>query len=320
VRDIPDTNTSTTGPMMIKSSRAVLVIGATGAQGGATAHRLLAAGHNVRFLTRDPASPAARALIAMNAQAVQGDLDSPRALEAAMEGVESVFSVLLPDHDGTDSERRHGFALVKAARGAGVPQFVHTSVAQAGNHERFAGWREGRWYRKYWTDKWDVEEAVRSAGFASWTVLQPAFMMDNFCEPKVRSMFPHLREGVLLSALLPDTRVDLVAADDVGTLAASAIEEPARWNGETVPLAAEQLTMTEVAQRLGRILDARVALSHVSADEARTRGLGAGWVKAQEWINEVGYRVDIGSLVARGVQLTPMEDWIQLNRPRISLA
>jgi uncharacterized protein YbjT (DUF2867 family) len=304
----------------MKSSRVVLVIGATGAQGGATARHLLAAGHNVRFLTRDPASPASRALIEKNAQAVQGDFEDPRSLETAMEGVESVFSVTLPDYTGTDSERRHGYALVNAARRAGVPQFVHTSVAQAGNHEGFPGWSEGRWHRKYWTDKWDVEEAVRSAGFELWTVLQPAFMMDNFCEPKVRAMFPHLREGVLLSALLPDTRLDLVAADDVGALAASAIADPLRWNGETVPLATEKLTMSEVAHRLGRILDARVDVSHVSPAEAKARGLGPGWVKAQEWINEVGYRVDIDALIARGIQLTTMEAWIRSNRQRISLA
>ncbi|WP_233810353.1 NmrA/HSCARG family protein [Paraburkholderia sp. HP33-1] len=305
---------------MINSSDAVLVIGATGMQGGATARHLLAAGLKVRFLTRNSDAPAARALVEMNAQALRGDLDDRKSLEKAMEGVGSVFSVLLPDVDRSDRERRQGFALINAARTAGVPQFVHTSVAQAGNHETFPGWSEKRWNRKYWTDKWDVEEAVRAAGFASWTILQPAFMMDNLAEPKAGAMFPHLREGLLLSALLPDARLDWIAADDVGAFAASALNDPQRWHGQTVPLASEKLTMSEVARRLGDVLGARISVSHVSPDEARTRGLAPGWVNAQEWINAVGYRVDIDSIAERGVQLTPMADWIDTHRKHITLA
>ncbi|MGF6917997.1 NmrA family NAD(P)-binding protein [Paraburkholderia sp. 40] len=305
---------------MIDSSAAVLVIGATGAQGGAAARHLLAAGRKVRFLTRNPDSPAARALVEMDAQALRGDLDDRHLLAKAMEGVGSVFSVLLPDFDRSDRERRQGFALVNAARNAEVPQFVHTSVAQAGNHETFPGWSEKRWNRKYWTDKWDVEEAVRAAGFESWTVLQPAFMMDNLAEPKAGAMFPHLREGLLLSALLPDARLDWIAADDVGALAASALNDPQRWHGETVPLASERLTMSEVANRLNNVLGAQINVSHVSPDEARAKGLAPGWVNAQEWINAVGYRVDIDSLSKRGVQLTPMVDWIDANRQHIVLA
>ncbi|MGF6855027.1 NmrA family NAD(P)-binding protein [Paraburkholderia sp. CI3] len=305
---------------MIDSSAAVLVIGATGAQGGAAARHLLAAGRKVRFLTRNPDSPAARALVDMDAQALRGDLDDRDLLAKAMEGVGSVFSVLLPDFDRSDRERRQGFALVNAARNAKVPQFVHTSVAQAGNHETFPGWSEQRWNRKYWTDKWDVEEAVRAAGFESWTVLQPAFMMDNLAEPKAGAMFPHLREGLLFSALLPDARLDWIAADDVGALAASALNDPQRWHGETVPLASERLTMSEVANRLGNVLGAQINVSHVSPDEARAKGLAPGWVNAQEWINAVGYRVDIDSLSKRGVQLAPMVDWIDANRQHIVLA
>ncbi|MGF6606851.1 uncharacterized protein YbjT (DUF2867 family) [Paraburkholderia sp. WSM4175] len=305
---------------MIDSSAAVLVIGATGAQGGAAARHLLAAGRKVRFLTRNPDSPAARALVEMDAQALRGDLDDRDLLAKAMEGVASVFSVLLTDFDRSDRERRQGFALVNAARNAEVPQFVHTSVAQAGNHETFPGWSEKRWNRKYWTDKWEVEEAVRAAGFESWTVLQPAFMMDNLAEPKAGTMFPHLREGLLLSALLPDARLDWIAADDVGALAASALNDPQRWHGETVPLASERLTMSEVANRLGNVLGAQITALHVSPDEARAKGLAPGWVNAQEWINAVGYRVEIDSLSKRGVQLTPMVDWIDANRQHIVLA
>ncbi|HEY2927988.1 NmrA family NAD(P)-binding protein [Piscinibacter sp.] len=294
---------------MTDSSGTVLVTGATGAQGGATTRRLLAAGRRVRFLTRDPHTAAARTLIAAGAQAAQGDLGDAASVAAAMHGVEAVFSVQVPDITGNDCERRHGFALVQAARAAGVLRFVHTSVAQAGQHTGFPGWDSGRWLNKYWTDKRDIEEAVRHAGFARWTVLQPAFMMDNLALPKSGFMFARLAQGELLTALQPDTRLHFIAADDVGSFAAAALTEPARLHGQTIPLATEALTMTDVAATLARVLQANVRAVHVTPQEALAAGLFTGWVNTQEWMNEVGYAVDIAKARSYEIALTPLDAW-----------
>ena len=294
---------------MTDSSGTVLVTGATGAQGGAAARRLLATGRRVRFLTRDPQTAAARALIAAGAQAAQGDLGDAASIAAAMHGVEAVFSVQVPDITGNDKERRHGFALVQAARAAGVLHFVHTSVARAGQHTGFPGWDSGRWLNKYWTDKWDIEEAVRHAGFARWTVLQPAFMMDNLALPKSGFMFAHLAQGELLTALRPDTRLHFIAADDVGSFAAAALSETAHLHSQTIALATEALTMTEVAATLARVLQTNVRAVHVTPQEALAAGLFPGWVNTQEWMNEVGYAVDIDKARSCEIALTPLDAW-----------
>ena len=143
----------------------ILVTGATGSQGGATARQLLQHGHAVRVLTRRADSPHARELARLGATLLEGDFDDPDALDAASRDVNGVFSVQVPDTTGTDSERRHGFALVRAAAANGVAHFVHTSVSCAGRHETFPRWADGYWSRKYWTDKWDIEQAVRGASF-----------------------------------------------------------------------------------------------------------------------------------------------------------
>jgi uncharacterized protein YbjT (DUF2867 family) len=59
---------------MTRSAGTVLVTGAPGARGGATARHLLDSGRRVRFLTRDPQSTAARTLVVADAHAAQGDL------------------------------------------------------------------------------------------------------------------------------------------------------------------------------------------------------------------------------------------------------
>src|SRR5687767_9836884 len=91
----------------------ILVTGATGAQGGATARALLARGRRVRALVRRPAAAAAQTLRQAGAEIAQGDLDDAQSLVAAMQGVTGVFSVQVPDVRSDDSERRQGFALVQ---------------------------------------------------------------------------------------------------------------------------------------------------------------------------------------------------------------
>lgn len=301
----------------------ILVTGATGAQGGATARALLAEQFRVRILTRNPEAPAALALVAAGAEAVVGDMEDAASLARAVAGASGVFSVQVPDAAGTDSERRHGFALIEAAKAAGVTHFVHTSVCEAGKHTAFPRWGSDYWWQKYWTDKWDVEEAVRSAGFKHWTVLKPAFMMDNFAQPKARYMFPHLRQGQIITALAPTTRMQLVAADDVGTLAHAAFHDPKHFSGKSIDLAAEALTMEEVASALSQALGKPVSAQSVSAEQAIEAGLFAGWVRSQEWTNEVGYRADIPALTQtlgnHGIVLTPFATWIERHAAEIQI-
>lgn len=302
---------------MTKSATLILVTGATGAQGGATARELLAHGYRVRTMTRNPDSPAAQALIKAGAEVVRADMGDAVSVEAAMHGVTGVFSVQIPDMSGSDNERLHGFTLVKAALKAGVHQFVHTSVTGTDGHTRFPRWGTGYWNEKYWTDKWDIEEAVRNAGFECWTVLRPAFMMENFAQPKATFMFPHLKQGEIATALHANTHMQLIAADDVGAFARGAFENLVKFNRKNIDLAAEAPTMGEVAATLNNVLGTKVVAVELTPQQAVTRGLFPGWVNSQEWSNEVGYRADIGALQAYGIPLTSLEQWVRKHRSEI---
>jgi uncharacterized protein YbjT (DUF2867 family) len=303
---------------MSKSDQLILVTGATGAQGGAAARALLASGFRVRALVRSPDADNAQELARLGVELVKGDMNDEASLIAAAQGAYGLFSVQRPDSDGSDSERRHGYGLVKAAQATGVTHFVHTSVCEAGKHTTFPRWESGYWYQKYWTDKWDIEEAVRNAGFTYWTVLKPAFMMDNFAMPKAQGMFPLLKEGRIVSAMNADTRLQLIAADDVGTFAAAAFADPARFNGHNIDMAAEALTMAEVAAGLSRVVGKPVTAQSVSPEEAQSIGrMHIGWVRSQEWANEVGYRADIAALKGYGIPLTTLADWAKRHAAEI---
>ena len=304
---------------MNSAEKPILVTGATGAQGGATARALLSEGRKIRILTRDPDKPAARILSDKGAEVVKGDMDDASSVHAAMAGAGGVFSVQMPAMPGTDNERKHGFLLVEAALKANVPQFVHTSVAATGRRTSFPKWGTGYWSEKYWTDKWEIEEAVRTAGFDYWTVLKPAFMVDNFIPPKAGHMFPHLRQGQILSALHRDTKMQLIAAEDVGKFACAAFLEPARFHGENIELASEALTMDEVARVLSRVLDKKISAVSVSPDEAVEKGLFPGWVRSQEWSNLVSYGADIAGLEKYGIPLQTLESWADKHKSRFEV-
>src|SRR5258708_38823510 len=69
----------------------VLVVGATGKQGGAVAQHLLGAGMLVRALTRNPDKPAARTLADRGAEVVAGDLGDADSVRRALAGGSAVF-------------------------------------------------------------------------------------------------------------------------------------------------------------------------------------------------------------------------------------
>src|SRR5688572_31949363 len=117
----------------------VLLTGGAGFLGRHLLRELLAAGVQVRALSRREETDAA--LAALGAQPVRGDLDDASSLASATDGVEAVFHAaadtntwskrnaaqLRTNVDGTR-------ALLACAKEAGVRCFVHTSSVSAYSH------------------------------------------------------------------------------------------------------------------------------------------------------------------------------------------
>ncbi|EMD24713.1 NmrA family NAD(P)-binding protein [Amycolatopsis azurea] len=268
----------------------VLVTGATGRQGGATARALLAAGVPVRALVRDPAK--AKAVEALGAELVVGDLHDVDSVTRAAKGARAVFSVQMPgmSAEGFDfaGEVTQGVNLIEGAKAAGVPQFVHTSVSGAGQHVEAPGWAEGRWASMEPTlgAKAAIQDRLREAGFPQWTLLKPGFFMENFL-PDMKFLFPRGVDGGLVSVIKPSTSLSLAAVDDIGAAAAAVIAEPERFTGVELELASDFLTMAEIAEVLSDVLGTRLAAPDMTVEQAVAAGMppmGA----SHEWLNVIG--------------------------------
>ncbi|HEV6954497.1 MAG TPA: NmrA/HSCARG family protein [Promicromonospora sp.] len=288
----------------------VLVIGATGKQGGATARSLLARGVAVRALVRDPTSDAAQDLHRRGAELVTGDLDDRASLVAAAEGADGLFSIPFPDVTNLtgDAELVRGRNVVEAAQRAGVTHVVHSSVSGAGEfHRTQPGWAEGRWDRDYWESKAAIDELVRTGGFAHWTVLKPGTFMENLLGWSY--LFGDWSSGTIVTGFAAGTEIPWITVGDIGEAAAVAFTEPGRLDGLDVELAGEMLTMTRTAEILTEVTGRPVSAPVLTPQEAVERGLLEAMVNGVERINENGSPARPEIARALGLPLTDFRTW-----------
>jgi uncharacterized protein YbjT (DUF2867 family) len=274
--------------------RLIVVVGATGKQGGAVARSLLDRGFRVRALTRNPQKPEAQALADQGAEVVQGDMDVRSSMERALEGAYGVFSVQNFWETGYDSEVQQGKTVADAAKAAGVEHFVYSSVGSAHRQTGIP----------HFESKWEVEEYVRDTGLP-YTILRPVFFMQNW--EMMREM---ILGGTLAQPLDPDKPFQQVAVEDVGAFATRAFENPDRWIGREVDLAGDEQSMTEIADTFGRVMGREVSYYQVPWDQFEEQ-MGEEVTVNYRWFNDVGYEADIAALQQEYLELTTFERYLR---------
>ncbi|KAF0215557.1 MAG: NmrA family [Geobacteraceae bacterium] len=280
---------------MDKEKDIILVTGATGNQGGAVAGQLLAKGCRVRALTRNARGEKARDLAARGAEVVEGDLGDAESLVRALDGVWGVHSVQNTWEAGVTREEEQGKRLAELARKKGVSHFVYSSVGSAHRNTGIP----------HFDNKWRIEEKVRALGFPSWTILRPAFFMENFTSPWFK---PGLMEGVLRIALKPETVLQMNAVEDIGKFGLLAFAEHERMNGVALDFAGDQRTMPETAEIIGKAMGRAVRFERTPIEEVRK--WSADFAVMLEWFDRVGYCADIDLLEKEyGVRLVKLPEW-----------
>lgn len=272
----------------------ILVTGATGQQGGAVARSLLQRGQKVRALTRNPAKAKAEELRKLGAEVVAGELTDRASLEKALRGVKKVFLVTTFFEAGLEAEVKQGITMADAAKAAGVEHLVFTSVGSA--------------HRKtgipHFETKWKVEQHIQKIGLQA-TILRPTGFMENF-----GTYFRPSPQGILMLPLRPDTKLQMIAVQDIGEFAAAAFLRPAEFIGQAIDLAGDELTMPEVTAHLSRVMGRTVQFQPIPDDQAEA-AVGHDFALMFRWFNEVGYDVDIPTLSKRwGIPLTTFRDLV----------
>jgi uncharacterized protein YbjT (DUF2867 family) len=281
---------------MENNEKTILVTGATGNQGGAAARHLLEAGFKVRALVRDENKPTAVELKNRGAEIVKGDLFDKDSLVKAMTGVYGVFSVQNFWEHGYDNEILQGKNTADAAKEAEVKHFVYSSVASSDEKTGLA----------HFDSKWEVEQYIQNLALP-FTIIRPVFFMENF-----ESWFaPQEQEGKLsiTMAMPKNAKLQMIAVDDVGAIAAVVFSNPDEYMGKTLELAGDEITIPEAAAAYSRVLNKDVAYNELPLDVLRANSKEMADMFG--WFVNKGYSADIKETKAINPGLKNFETWVK---------
>lgn len=281
--------------MSNSNNQLIVVAGATGTQGGAVARHLLKNRWKVRALTRDPNKDAAKALAAEGAEIFQNDLDDRAGVEHALEGAYAAFSVQnfwLPNV-GYEGEIRQSQIFADAAKTAGIKHFVYSSVGAA---HRGMG-------QKHFESKWEIEKYIQLLGL-SYTILRPVAFMDNYFWSQAA-----ISNGMFFSwGLRPDKGLQLIAADDIGGIAAVVFANPDEYIGKTLEIAGDELTEPQIAATFAKLIGRPVNV--VQAPSPEGQAPNEEQIAMFQFFNGEGYDADIAGVRKMYPALKKFETWL----------
>ena len=288
-------------------SRLVLVTGATGSQGGSVVQALLAQGHQVRGMTRNADSPAAKQLRQQGVEVVAGDFTDPDSLVRAASGVDTIFTMTTPFEEGVNAETAQGIAITNAAKEAGVGHLVYSSVADA---DKATG-------VPHFDSKYEVEKHIASSG-VPYTIIAPVYFMDNLTAPWT---VPDLRQGKLAAALPAGRPLQQIAVQDIGAFAAAIIERRDSVFGRRFDIAGDELTGEESAAILSEATGRNIQYESFPPDALRAQSEDMALM--YEWFDATGYSADIAGLRHDFPEVTwhdfvtwvGQQDWSMLDTP-----
>jgi len=234
----------------------VFLTGATGFVGGYVLKQLLAAGHSVRALVRDPAP--AKLPAGNRTELVRGDIVEASGLNEGMQGCEAVIHLvgIITETGKNTFENVHHIGthnLVEAAQRNGISRFVQMSALGV----RADGVSE------YQTSKWKGEEKVRQSGI-SYCILRPSLIFgpgSGF----VRQMLDIMRKAPIFRPV-PGSgkpRFRPIYVQDVAACFVQALSNPEVTN-KTVELGGgDELSLNEVLQTIADAVGIRKPAVHV---------------------------------------------------------
>ncbi|WP_031103245.1 SDR family oxidoreductase [Streptomyces sp. NRRL S-146] len=212
----------------------ILVAGATGNVGRPLVEQLLASGHQVRALTRNPA----KADLPAGAEAVAGNLADTASLAQAFDGVTAAHLISFNGEDF--SPLTNGAEIAGLARKAGVRRVT---------------------VLKGDVEKSPLEEAIEASGL-EWTHLSPVEFMSNALEwaESITS------EGVVREAFA-EAKSAMVHEADIAAVAAVALTADGHAGQEYWLTGPEALTPPDKVRIIAEALGREVRYVELSQDE-----------------------------------------------------
>lgn len=239
----------------------ILIVGASGNLGGVVARRLLAAGKPVRAMSRTPEKLAE--LAKLGAEIVAGDTRDAGSLARACRGVDAVLAAAhafnsVGANTSQAVDEAGNLALIEAARAAGARHFTLMSINGARPDHPVDTFRY----------KYEAERRLKASGLSYTIVRGTAFMElwlsiigDPVAQGKPTMIFGR---GV--------NPINFVSVEDVASLVVIALEDPIARGQTIIAGGPENLSLTQVAETVGRVTRRSVAMRHIPLPMMRMMG------------------------------------------------
>ncbi|HKQ16430.1 MAG TPA: NmrA/HSCARG family protein [Steroidobacteraceae bacterium] len=293
----------------------ILVVGATGAQGGSVARHLLRTGsYKVRCLTRRPGSPAAKEIAELGAELVEGDLSNPAGLRAALSGCDGAFCVT-NYWEHFEREFEHGRNFVDGLAASGIQ---HAVISTLPHVKLLSGGRLGV---PHFDTKGRIEEYARSAGVPA-TYVHVAFYYENFL-----SYFPPRRQSdgtYVFGFPQGSTPLAGVAAEDVGGVVAAIFAESFWYRDKVVGVVGDDMRCDDYAEIMHRVLRRPVAYRYIAHDAFAALGFPGARDLADMFEFNRQYvpnrRLDLAKSRELYPEIRPFERWLRSHAPAFERA
>lgn len=272
----------------------ILVLGATGNQGGTVARYLLKSGFGVRAIARDPSKEAAQQLSDEGIEIVEANLTDRGSLEDAMQGMYGVYAVLPFFQEAHEREVSMGRNVIDAAKASKIGHLVYSAGSRSNERTGVP----------HLDSKGEIELYLRKSG-VPYTVLRPVafnYSLEAYRESVLNGQLADPRDG--------DSVVYQLAEEDHATFAAMVLLDPQSWLWRGFDTASDALTVKELASLFGEVIGKPVEHIKISWEEER-QVAGDEVVRLTQWVDSEGPLINMAARRQQYPWLTSLEHYLR---------
>jgi uncharacterized protein YbjT (DUF2867 family) len=313
------------------AKKIIVVIGATGAQGGGLVRAITAdrsGEFSARAVTRKPDSDQAKALAKAGVEVVAGDTDQPETLGPAFAGAYGAFCVTnFWEHFSPERELAQAGHMARAAKTASLQHVIWSTLEDTRkwvplNDQRMPTLM-GNYKVPHFDAKGEADGIFQQLGVPT-TNLLTSFYWENLI---FFGSGPKRGPDGKLALTLPmdDKKLPGIAVEDIGKCAYAIFKRGREFIGKTVAIAGEHLTGTQMAVALTRALGEEVRYNAVTPEVYR----GFGFPGADDLGNMFQFKRDfnqyftgvrnLGFARSLNPELQTFDQWLGRHKGEIPL-
>ncbi|KAF5970912.1 hypothetical protein FCOIX_10135 [Fusarium coicis] len=256
---------------MTQDKKTVVVIGATGLQGGSVVRTLANSQdrYNIRGLTRNISSPKAEALKELGIEMRQADVDDAESLRQAFQGANVIFAMTdFWQHMSAAKEEEQGKRIMDIA--ADLPHLEQIIWASLPDAKTISNGMYPHVY--HWQSKAAVTDYIRMAKPALWkkttAVLFPNYFENCLTQPRTYLPIKQHDGTYLRSFVLPETTpLPNVAISDTGKLVQYVLDHPDECLEKEIAFYSEAISEGEKINSMASAYGIDIRYKELSSEE-----------------------------------------------------